>query len=316
MEYANDLSQKGARILVSSIVKIKNSKTQWAMLSVLSAVTWLVAIQLAGTSAAETTPDVDNEGRFDINFSQSFTVVSGEGEGEENAEELTSVVEVRGEVSSGDADLSTNDIAYLTQLGLIRGHLLVGHTLYQQDLPDLAETHMKHPQEEIYSSIEPAFANRGCAGFADELSQLAESVGNRTPSKSVAETYGSLSEAISACEGVVESIEPIAITKVIENLLRTAAVEYQIGVVDGKMNNLHEYQDAWGFTQIAAEWARNPVFVNSADAIVVSERLQDLIASLDPLWPSLDAESVAEGDAEQLFDAAGQVEITAVPLSR
>lgn len=282
------------------------------MLSALSAVTWLVVSQFVGTSAAETTPGVANDRRFDVNFSQSSTVASGEKKDEKASEEPST----GGERSSGDADLSTNDIAYLTQLGLIRGHLLVGHKLYQQDLPDLAETHMKHPQEEIYSSIEPAFASRGCTGFADELSQLAESVGSRAPSDSVAKTYSALSEAISACEQVVESIEPSTAIKVIENLLRTAGVEYQIGVIDGKMNNLHEYQDAWGFTQIAAEWTRNSVFVSSADAIVVSARLQDLIAGLDPMWPSLDAESVAEGDADQLFDAAGQVEVTALSLSR
>ena len=35
-----------------------------------------------------------------------------------------------------ETDLKTNDIAYLTRLGLIRGHLLVGYELYRQGHTD------------------------------------------------------------------------------------------------------------------------------------------------------------------------------------
>ena len=42
------------------------------------------------------------------------------------------------------------------------------------------------------------------------------------------------------------------IARVVVELLREAAAEYAIRVVDGRLANPHEYQDAYGFTQSGA----------------------------------------------------------------
>ena len=88
-------------------------------------------------------------------------------------------------------------------------------------------------------------------------------------------------------------------------------------VIDGAINNLHEYQDAWGFTQVAGTWARSSAaYAGSPTAIAVAGQLQDVIAGLDGLWPSLNPEGDVDGEAAQLFGAAGRVEVTALPLQR
>jgi hypothetical protein len=43
-------------------------------------------------------------------------------------------------------------VAYLTHLGLVRGHLGVGVDLYREGAQDAAQTHMKHPGDELYSA--------------------------------------------------------------------------------------------------------------------------------------------------------------------
>ena len=223
------------------------------------------------------------------------------------------LVEGEGAATAG-AELATDDVGYLTRLGLIRGHLAVGYALYQQELPLLSETHMKHPREEIYASVVPAFEARGCDGFANDLTALTEAVTARAAQEQVAAIYEGLTANIARCEQPASTSDPAVLAKVIENLLRTAGVEYQIGVIDGAIDNLHEYQDAWGFTQVADAWARSAAFVDSASAAAVAAQLQDIIAGLEGLWPSLNPEAGVDEDAARLFGAAARVQIAALPL--
>ena len=303
--------------MADSISREANRSPQWQTVSVLGAATWLITSPWTELNGKEVLTEADITDESDVSLTQPLiaevsTDQKGEGEGGEGEGEGG-----EGEgASASEVDFKTNDVAYLTQLGLIRGHLAVGYALYRQNLPDLAETHMKHPREEIYSSVVPAFESRGCDGFGTELTELTRVVTDRAPTDEVDETYRSLVEAIDACEQRADTSNPIVISKVIESLLRTAGVEYQIGVIDGTISNLHEYQDAWGFTQIAEHWARSNVFTNTPTATAVAAQLQDVIAGLDTLWPSLDPDDVSGRDAAQLFGAASQVEVTALPLQR
>ena len=45
-------------------------------------------------------------------------------------------------------------------------------------------------------------------------------------------------------------------------------------------------------------------------------QLQSLIADLQDMWPSLNPEGDLDGDAAQLFGAAGRVEVTGLALTR
>lgn len=294
---------------------------QWKTVTTLGAATWLVTSQLAGCSPEDGTP-AEGEGEGDSALTQP--VLGGEGEGGEGegGEGEGEGGEGEGEGGEGEggataaADFATNDVTYLTQLGLIRGHLAVGYALYQHDLPELAETHMKHPREEIYAAVVPAFAARGCDGFADDLTALTRAVTDRAEAERVTAVYEALTTAIARCEQTAATGDPAVMAKVIEHLLRTAGVEYQIGVVDGAIDNLHEYQDAWGFTEVAGMWSRSAAFGATPDATAVAGQIQDVIVGLEGLWPSLAPEGAVDGDAAQLFGAAGGVEVAALPLSR
>ena len=291
---------------------------QWKTVTALGAATWLVSSQLAGCSPEDGTP-ADGE---DGDSALTEPLLGGEGEGGEGEGGEGEGGEGEGGEGEGEggvtaaADFATNDVAYLTQLGLVRGHLAVGYALYQQDLPELSQTHMKHPREEIYAAVVPAFAARGCDGFADGLTALTQAVTDRAGAEEVAAVYESLTTEIAHCEQTAATDDPAVMAKVIEHLLRTAGVEYQIGVVDGAIDNLHEYQDAWGFTEVAAMWARSAAFGATPAATVAAGQIQDLVVGLEGLWPSLAPEGAVEGDAAQLFGAAGGVEVAALALSR
>lgn len=229
-------------------------------------------------------------------------LVAACGEVAERPAEPTSDATVR------EVRASLTDEAYLVRLGLMRGHLLVGHELYGQRALAAARTHSKHPNDELYAGMDVEFAARGATGFAEALEAHALA-SEGEDAAAVAEAYAALTAAIAASEAVV-SPSPAMIARVIVELLREAAAEYAIGVVDGRLANAHEYQDAYGFTQVASAWAARGAETEAA----VFGRIAERIDALADLWPSLVPPDVVEHQAAQLYGAAADVEILALDL--
>ena len=207
-----------------------------------------------------------------------------------------------------------DDAEYLYRLGLMRGHLLVGHALFDLGKRMAAGTHSKHPTDELYAPMQTEFAARGSAGFAAQLEAHADAVANGD-ADTVAERYAQLLAAIGENEQVVDaSVELVA--KVIVRLVREAAREYAIGIVDGKPANAHEYQDAYGFTQIARLWAERSGNLASAADKPVFDRIGEVFEALDEMWPALMPPPTVSCRAAQLYGAAADIEILALELRR
>lgn len=214
----------------------------------------------------------------------------------------------------GSAPLAADDAAYLVQLGLIRGHLRVGHELLRAGHGAAAATHSKHPSDELYAGLEEAFPARGAAGFAAALSDLAAAFesGDRDHA---ARAHEAVEAAIAEAEAVVDH-EPALVADVILGLLRTAAWEYAVGIANGAVANAHEYQDAWGFTRTARDWA-GTLGAGDGAAAAVFARIRARLGELDDLWPELAPSEVTPAmAAARLYGAAAEVEIMALDLAR
>ncbi|ACV25704.1 hypothetical protein [Kangiella koreensis] len=267
---------------------------------------WLgVSSALLATSVASTEVDaksLPSDGNQLVTAISSVSLLSvGEG-GEGEA----------GEGEGGtNIDLAKDDAAFLAQLGLIRGHLWVGYKLYQEGHIDMAKTHMKHPEDELYAGLKPVFEARKVNGFANELQTLAKAVNEEKGEAAVKKAYRALQSRITQSEEIqVKSARDILLS--ISLMIRTAADEYAIGVKKGDVVNVHEYQDAFGFTEIAIERLDS---ISSEQ----QELAQDDIANtrqwlleLRELWPSVDPKGKLEGDASHLYGAAARIELAAM----
>lgn len=208
----------------------------------------------------------------------------------------------------GQAQAALSDTEYLVRLGLMRGHLLVGHELYGQGALDAARSHSKHPTDELYAGMEHEFAARGTTGFGEELTAHAlASEGEDAAAVSAA--YATLAAAITRAEAAVQT-SPAMIVDVTVALLREAAAEYAVGIVDGRLSNAHEYQDAYGFTRVALSWAR------SVDSNDILDRIAHRIEALRDMWPSLVPPEELQQKAARLYGAAAEVEILGLDLTR
>lgn len=218
--------------------------------------------------------------------------------------------QAHGHATTADApDPATDEVAFLTQLLLTKGHLRVGVELYRQGAFEMADRHMKHPHDELYAELEPAFAARGLTGFADELTALADGVEGRQSVDRVDAAYVTVVAAIDRLTGTgaEPSREARDVAQVIANLIRTAADEYAVGVQDNRVVEPQEYQDAWGFTQVAIEQAGGLAKRGGPVGDVAAD-IETRIESLAPAWPSIVPPDTISSGASRLSDAAAAIE--------
>lgn len=211
------------------------------------------------------------------------------------------------------AETIDSDAAYLAQLSFIRGHLNVGVNLYREDAMDASATHMKHPADELYTSLLPAIETRGAKGFDAQLEALAVAVEEKHGAEAVEAAYAALLNAIGQAEAAVKEPSAQVLVTVIVDLVRTAAAEYDIAVgEDGVLENEHEYQDALGFVRIAREWM--PRLASLTDNTAAVTAIETQLDMLLPIWTGLRAPSRLETPPSVIYGAAARIEIAGLNL--
>ena len=198
----------------------------------------------------------------------------------------------------------TDDVEYLHLLGQTRGHLAAFTALHRLGAHDMSMTHAKHPESELYKGLVPAFEARGKAGFAEELDALTEAVGN---GGDVDAAYADLVNAIRENEPDADLATRL---KAVSTLARTAGKEFAIGVADdGRVVNVHEYQDAYGFLTAAKEMLATQEAHNPQEAQALAVAKEQLNIGLDE-FDTLTAGQV-DGKASAIHGAAARIEIEA-----
>lgn len=211
-------------------------------------------------------------------------------------------------------ELADDSIGYLYELSLIRGHLWVGRQLAISGFREHAIMHAKHPEDEIYSSLIEVFTARGVEGFAGELQGFLDAVegGN---SKRIKNKYQELIEAVYQSHSSI-TVNTEGLLDLVNRLMQQAAAEYAVGIIDGRVDNVHEYQDARGFTEIALLWTRlhlEKSSLSEGDLLVtghLNEKLEDVLV----MWPALVPSDEVPFDASRLFGLAADVEILILSL--
>lgn len=212
---------------------------------------------------------------------------------------------------SGAESHAESDADFLADIGFIKGHLLAGYTLYKQGQADMAKTHMKHPESEIYTDLLPELQERHAPEFADQLSALANAVETDAGDQAVDTAFAEVFAALDAAAQTVQDADRAKLRAIAE-LASVAAEEYAEGVVDGKLVELHEYQDAWGFVQTAQAYAKD--LTQSGDAKVAKAaqtslaQLEDLASSFPAIVPPTDINS----DPSDLYVAAARIEFATI----
>lgn len=218
-----------------------------------------------------------------------------------------------GEGGEGATHASADDdVAYLASLGFIEGHLTSGLRLYREGYADLAQTHMKHPGDEIYTDLAPMLARRDKPGFEDALAALADTVASNGPVSDADTAFAAVTEATSAAAAI--DAAPRTQFDAMVRMTRTAAEEYAVGVTDGQITDLHEYQDAWGFLQVVRQRAETLAASDDANVAAAARTALDALAEADAAFGPIVPDGAVPGGADLLFGAAARIELAALTL--
>jgi len=230
----------------------------------------------------------------------------------ENAKTDQQVPQAKAEnISGGDnppllnpASPVNDNVEYLKVLGLMRGHLIAFTALHEKGLYENAQRHAKHPESELYTQLKAAFEVREIEGFAPALTTLADVALSGGDIKTA---YQVVLDKITRAEDVISAKQDERLLAIAE-LLREAGREYAIGVdANGEIKNLHEYQDAYGFTHIAKDKLMKE---NFSEVVDLSSLDQFFTGWTPKALPAYDGENIA-GEPALFRKLAVKVELLA-----
>ena len=211
---------------------------------------------------------------------------SGEGEGGEGGE-------------AGHMHMETLPAEH--RAAFMWGHVKAGMKLYRDGFAEQASVHLLHPVSETHESEREGLDALGfdAAPFERVSAALAEG-------KAAEEIEADLA----AAEEIMMKVNEAAAgdpSDVLTFLLDTTLDEYKVGVTDGVVTDPGEYQDAWGFVQVASDIA-----AQFGDASPEAIELQNELSTLADLWPeSIDGET----PPASVSDVASQISVVKLVLS-
>ena len=217
------------------------------------------------------------------------------------AEEKSNIINNSSYSSSSSQSISLNNtnIEFATNIEFIKGHLSAAISNKQAGNIELAQTHTFHPINEIFTLIRDQLSSAD-----QELNKtLITSLNNLT---SIVFTSTSTEFINSASfmknlldKAIIKAIPENEIAdikfnmSILINLLKTAESEYDIGVENGTITNIAEYQDAQGFVSSANELFNKTITtVNQT----MANNFTDIKDSLDKLNTSMNNKE----DAKQI----------------
>ena len=201
------------------------------------------------------------------------------------------------------------DQVFAVNLLLTKGHLHIAHEMAGLGSWDYAAAHAQHPAAETYDKLKPELEKRGAAPFEAELDALVEQIIEKKTAARIAQAYDAVIAKIDAAHGVIEAgkrTSPSFTMTSAMALLKQASAEYAIGVKQGKIVNLQEYQDAHGFIFVADQMIAGLDKTLPGMAEITAE-----LAKLKAVWsPSARMDSVAAPETDVL-GAISRIELKA-----
>lgn len=218
------------------------------------------------------------------------------------------------EDQAGQADVLSgagHDEAFMAQLLMIKGHLLVGKELADLGRWDDAHAHFRHSIEEVYPNIDDNLANRNVEPFKNELQDLIAHVDAREAGevfeKDYAEAIAMINQAIASIHADIRT-SPDFVLEVASRLLKQAANEYEVAVEAENVVDIHEYQDSLGFIRAAHDLIQGISDQLKARDDALYEQMMDQFTKLDAIWPSPVLPAIAIASENEVHDTVSQIE--------
>lgn len=197
------------------------------------------------------------------------------------------------------------DVAYMTTLGLMKGHMLVAKELLDAGKPEQAEPHVGHPVDELYGEVKGQLPERNVEEFDTTLNELHELVKSNPKAPEVASQYKASMQAIDQAIAALPADKrqsPEFVLGVINGLLNTANEEYGAAIADGKIVEIIEYQDSRGFVMYAETLYQDISEQVSQENPEADQAIVSNLTELKKVWPSVTSPDTPVMTPEQVSE--------------
>lgn len=158
-----------------------------------------------------------------------------------------------GQAVASTADESTE---FLFRLGMLQGHLIVGHDLLKAGKPKLAQPHFGHPVRELYDDVKGYLDDNHVPSFEADLialdTQAAKAPGSAETEAKYQAVIQDLEQARQTVPAAIRDSVP-AMIDICSDTIDAAAGEYGESIVKGRIHEIAEYHDSRGFISYVAE---------------------------------------------------------------
>ncbi len=201
------------------------------------------------------------------------------------------------------------DQVFAVNLLLSKGHLHVAQELSARNIWDQAAAHAQHPAAETYDNIRADLQQRGAASFETELDALVEQIIEKKSGAPLDQAFSAVFKKIDAALGTIEASKrtsPAFTMTSAMALLKQASAEYAIGVKNGKIVNLQEYQDANGFI-----WVADQMIAALDKTLPGMPEITAEVVKLKTLWsPTAQMDSMVRSETE-ILGSISRIELKA-----
>jgi hypothetical protein len=216
-----------------------------------------------------------------------------------------------GEAGEGAGTGIDEDLAFHIGVGEIAGKMIAAAALYEQGQAEAAKDHLVRPSDDIYTALKPMLTEFNMAGFAAELTALADAIDQGAPADDVKAKLAALTAATQE-NGAPEAPRELALT--IVHLVRNAGGDYANGVADGKVTDAHEYQDAWGYVQAAKRLLGGAPDFMREEYGKEFKKISAYLDGLDSAWPDLTGEKPAGTESSVIAGTAARIELVSLRM--
>lgn len=169
-----------------------------------------------------------------------------------SAPALTSAAPLPVQLAANQQD----DANFLFLLGLMEGHLTVGHELLQANKVKLGQPHFGHPVRELYDDLKDYLTAKRVPQFEEQLVELEAAV-EAAPTAPATEAkfkavIASIHQARAATPAAIRESVPEMI-RICADTIEAASGEYGEAIDKGRIANLPEYHDSHGFIAYVAQ---------------------------------------------------------------
>jgi len=187
----------------------------------------------------------------------------------------------------------SDDTDFLFRLGMMEGHLIIGHELLQATQVALAVPHFGHPVRELYADVGPYLDKHHFPAFDRQLIALEAAVTAAPKAQDTEAQYQAMIATLHKARELAPASLRASVPEMIQicsDTIDAASGEFAESLQQGKVYSLVEYHDSRGFLEYVAQEV-NALATSHTDAAsqslldrfkTVLAKAQDIVGYLMP----------------------------------